>query len=43
MTKLTETRTIVLSAAAQRLNSIAMPLPKGLAGGAAKMVVTTIL
>ena len=39
MTKLAETQTIVLSAGAQRPNNIAMPLPKGLAGAAAKMPV----
>ena len=40
MTKLTETQSIILSAAAQRPDNIALPLPKGLAGAAAKMVVT---
>ena len=39
MTKLTETQTIVLSAGAQRPDNIALPLPKGLAGAAAKMAV----
>jgi hypothetical protein len=39
MTKPTETQTIILSAGAQRPDNIALPLPKGLAGAAAKMVV----
>ena len=41
--KLTETQTIVLSAGAQRPDSIALPLPKGLAGAAAKMAVTKMI
>ena len=43
MTKLTETQTIVLSAGANRPNNIAMPLPKGLAGAAAKMAVNKMI
>ncbi len=43
MTKLTETQTIILSAGAQRLENIALPLPKGLAGAAAKMAVTKMM
>ena len=43
MTKLTETQTIVLSAEAKRTDNIAMPLPKGLAGAAAKMAVTKMI
>lgn len=39
MTKLTDTQTIILSAGAQRPDNIALPLPKGLAGAAAKMAV----
>ena len=39
MTKLTETQTIILSGGAQRLENIALPLPRGLAGAAAKMAV----
>ena len=39
MTKLTETQTIILSAGAQRPDNIALPLPKGLAGAAAKMAI----
>ena len=40
MTKLTETQTTILTAGAQCPDNIAMPLPKGLAGAAAKMAVT---
>ncbi len=40
MTRLPETQTIILSAGAQRPEHIALPLPKGLAGAAAKMAVT---
>ncbi len=43
MTKLTETQTIILSAGAQRPDNLAMPLPKGLAGAAAKMAVTKMI
>ena len=43
MTKLTETQTTVLTAGAQRPDNIAMPLPKGLAGAAAKMAVTKMI
>ncbi|MDP3958770.1 MAG: DUF3489 domain-containing protein [Pseudorhodobacter sp.] len=43
MTKLTETQTNILTAGAQRLENIAMPLPKGLAGAAAKMAVTKMM
>jgi hypothetical protein len=43
MTKLTETQTIILSAGAQRSDNIALPLPKGLAGAAAKMSVTKMI
>jgi len=43
MTKLTETQTIILSAGAQRSENIALPLPKGLAGAAAKMAVTKMI
>lgn len=43
MTKLTETQTIILSAGAQRTENIALPLPKGLAGAAAKMAVTKMI
>lgn len=43
MTKLTETQTIILSAGAQRSENIALPLPKGLAGAAAKMAVSKMI
>ena len=43
MTKLTETQTIILTAGAQRPENIALPLPKGLAGAAAKMTVTKMI
>ena len=43
MTKLTETQSIILSAGAQRPDNIALPLPKGLAGAAAKMAVTKMI
>lgn len=43
MTKLTETQSIILSAGAQRADNIALPLPKGLAGAAAKMAVTKMI
>jgi hypothetical protein len=38
-TKLTETQTLILSAGAQRPGNLALPLPKGLVGAAAKMTV----
>ena len=43
MTKLTETQTTVLTAGSRRPDNIAMPLPKGLAGAAAKMAVTKMI
>ena len=43
MTKLTETQTTILSAGSQRPDNLAMPLPKGLAGAAAKMAVTKMI
>jgi len=43
MTKLTETQSLILSAGARRAGNIALPLPKGLAGAAAKMVVTKMI
>ena len=43
MTKLTDTQTIILSAGAQRPDNLAMPLPKGLHGAAAKMAVTKMI
>ena len=43
MTKLTATQSLILTAGAQRAGNIAMPLPKGLAGAAAKMAVTRMI
>ncbi|SEN93762.1 Protein of unknown function [Pseudorhodobacter antarcticus] len=43
MTKLTETQAIILSAAAQRASNLAMPLPKGLHGAAAKKVISMMI
>lgn len=43
MTKLTETQSMILSAGAQRPENIALPLPKGLAGAAARMAVTKMI
>jgi Protein of unknown function (DUF3489) len=43
MTKLTETQTVILSAGAQRRDNIALPLPKGLVGAAAKMAVSKMI
>ena len=43
MTKLTETQTTILTAGAQREGNIAMPLPKGLHGAAAKMAVSKMI
>ena len=43
MIKLTETQTTILTAGSLRPDNIAMPLPKGLAGAAAKMAVTKMI
>jgi hypothetical protein len=43
MPKLTDTQTIILSAGAQRRDNLAMPLPKGLHGAAAKKVVSMMI
>lgn len=43
MIKLTETQTLILSAGARRPENIALPLPKGLAGAAAKMAVNRMI
>jgi hypothetical protein len=43
VTKPTETQTIILSAGAQRPENIALPLPKGLHGAAAKMTITKMI
>ena len=39
MTQLTETQSLMLTAGAQRPDNLALPLPKGLVGAAAKMAV----
>lgn len=39
MTTITDTQSIILSAAAKRAGNIALPLPEGLVGAAAKMAV----
>jgi hypothetical protein len=41
--KLTDTQSIILSRAATRPSNLAMPLPEGLAGAAAKMAVTKMI
>ncbi|SLN77724.1 DUF3489 domain-containing protein [Roseisalinus antarcticus] len=43
MPKLTDTQTIILSRAATRPDNLAMPLPEGLRGAAAKMSVTKMI
>ena len=43
MTKLTDTQAMILTAGAQRPDNLAMPLPKGLHGAAAKMAVTKMI
>ncbi|WP_426034794.1 DUF3489 domain-containing protein [Cypionkella sp. TWP1-2-1b2] len=43
MIKLSETQITILTTGAQRTDYIAMPLPKGLAGAAAKMAVTKMI
>jgi hypothetical protein len=43
MTRLSDTQLIVLSAAAQRNNHLALPLPKNLKGGAAHKVVNALV
>ena len=43
MTRLADTQSLILSAGAQRRDNIAMPLPKGLHGAAAKKVVTMMV
>ena len=43
MTQLSDTQAIILSAAAQRPERIALPLPESLRGGAAAKVVTTMI
>lgn len=41
--KLTATQCLILTAGAQRAGNLALPLPKGLAGAAAKMAVTRMI
>jgi len=43
MTRLTDTQAVILSAASQRTDRFALPLPKSLKGGAAHKVVTGLL
>ena len=43
MPELTDTQTLVLSRAATRPGNLALPLPKGLFGAAAKMAVTKMI
>ena len=43
MTKLTDTQRVILSAAAQRTDRLALPLPKSLKGGAAHKVVNALI
>ncbi len=43
MPKLTDTQTLILSRAATRPDTLAMPLPRGLAGAAAKTVVAKMI
>ncbi len=43
MTKLSDTQSVILSAAAQRTDHFALPLPKSLKGGAAHKVVNALV
>lgn len=43
MTKLTDTQLVILTAACQRTNQLALPLPEHLRGGAAQKVVGALL
>ena len=43
MTKLTDTQRVILSAAAQRTDHLALPLPKSLKGGAAHKVINALV
>jgi stage V sporulation protein SpoVS len=43
MTRLSETQSLILSAAAQRLGAVALPLPKGLHGAVANKVVGILI
>ena len=43
MTKLSDTQSVILSAASQRTDRLALPLPKSLKGGAAHKVVNSLI
>ena len=43
MTKLTDTQRVILSAASQRTDHLALPLPKSLKGGAAHKVINALI
>ena len=43
MTKLSDTQRVILSAASQRTDRLALPLPKSLKGGAAHKVVNALI
>jgi len=43
MSKLTKAQTVILNAEAQRPRNLALPLPRGLAGAAAKTVVAAMI
>jgi hypothetical protein len=43
MTNLTDTQRVILSAASQRTDRLALPLPKSLKGGAAHKVITALI
>jgi hypothetical protein len=43
MPKLTDTQSLILSAASQRPDNLALPLPKGLHGAAAKKVISMMI
>ena len=43
MIKLTDTQSVILNAAAQRTDRLALPLPKSLKGGAAQKVVNALV
>ena len=43
MTKLTDTQRVILSAASQRTDRLALPLPKSLKGGAAHKVINALI
>ena len=43
MTNLTDTQRVILSAASQRTDRLALPLPKSLKGGAAHKVINALI